>query len=671
MTVRPAAATIPFAQYRRAFAFVAPYWRGLVFVLVLGAFSTGVGLLQPFISRILIDDALLRLNVHALRRVVLLMGVVSITGFVLNILSSYRYVKLSASCLFDMRLAVYTHLQRVSPRYFARTKLGDIVSRLNNDIGEVQRICSDTLLSVFSSLVFLAGSIGFMIWLNWRLFLISVSVLPIAVLAMRSYQARLTDTTRDLRGRSADLGSFLIESLLGMRLIVAYGNEQREAGRFRSLNERFIDSLLRMQVASFLAGAFPGTVLTLSTAVVFLYGGSLVIGGHLTIGGLVAFMAYHLRLLSPVQNLMGIYSNLVTGGVALGRVFEVLDVPVEVRQLPTANPLPRIRGDIAFENVRFRYEEKSIVLSDVSFRIPAGSLCVLVGPSGAGKSTVADLLLRFYDPEAGAITIDGHSLRDLRLEDLRRHIAVVEQTPYLFHAPLRENLAYGKPDATLDEIEACARAAALESFVRALPEGYDTVLGERGCTVSAGERQRIALARALLRNPSILIMDEPTASLDPASEFAITGDFVRAREHRTTLLITHRMSLVDLADQVVVIEGGRIAQTGTPRALLAGAGFLPGSFNLPEFQLGPRHDATCTYGHYRQRHQFRPPARGQRLRRGGDNFRGRQRFVSGLSWTRNRGCRSDSRNGSPCGTVCGQGVRSDPGNQSGNRSAGH
>ncbi len=585
MTVRPAA-TIPFAQYRRAFAFVAPYWRGLVFVLLLGAFSTGVGLLQPYISRILIDDALLRLNMHTLRQVVLLMGVVSIVGFVLNILSSYRYVKLSASCLFDMRLAVYRHLQQLSPRYFSRTKLGDIVSRLNNDIGEVQRVCSDTLLSVFSSLVFLVGSIGFMVWLNWRLFLISVSVLPIAVLAMRAYQQRLTTATRDLRERSADLGSFLIESLLGMRLVVAYGNEQREAGKFQALNQSFIDSLLRMQVASFLAGAFPGTVLTLSTAVVFLYGGSLVIGGQLTIGSLVAFMAYHLRLLSPVQNLMGIYSNLVTGGVALGRVFEVLDVPVEVRELPAAIPLSGVRGDIAFHNVRFRYDEKSPVLEDVSFRIPAGSLCVLIGPSGAGKSTVADLLLRFYDPESGTITLDGYSLCGLRLEDVRRHVAVVEQTPCLFHATLRDNIAYGKPEATQREIEKCVQAAALESFVQALPLGLETVIGERGATISAGERQRIALARALLRKPSILIMDEPTASLDPAAEFAITGDFVRARENRTTLLITHRMSLVDLADEVIAIEGGRIVQTGTPRSLLGAPGFLSRQFQLAGISTG-------------------------------------------------------------------------------------
>jgi ATP-binding cassette subfamily B protein len=553
--------TIPFAQYKRALAYVVPYWRGLLAVMLLGLFSTAVGLVQPYISRLLIDDALLRRNLHALTMIAIAMVVVTIVGFVLNIASSYYYVRLSAESLFDMRLAVYRHLQQLSPRYFTQKKLGDIVSRINNDIGEVQRVCSDTLLSVLSNLLFLVGSIAIMSWLNWRLMLASIALLPVGIFALRHYQGRLTVQTADLRQRSSDLGSFLIESLLGMRLIVASATEKFEAERFREYNSSFIRSLLSMQVLSFLASAMPSTVLTLSTAIVFLYGGKLVIAQQLTVGGLVAFMAYHLKLLSPVQNLLGIYTNLLTGGVSLGRVFEVMDVPVEVKEVANPVPLPCVRHAITFENVRFQYGQDVPVLRDVSFTIPAGQMCAIVGASGAGKSTLADLLLRFHDVDSGSISIDGRDIRELRLEDLRRQVAMVEQTPYFFRASIRENIAYGRPEATLEEIRDCAAAAAIDSFIQSLPNGYETILGERGLTLSVGERQRIALARALLRDPRILILDEPTSALDPVAEAAVTRELLNVLRGRTSILITHRMSLAEMADMLVVIEVGCVLES--------------------------------------------------------------------------------------------------------------
>ena len=577
--------TIPFAQYRRALAYVAPYWRGFAFVTLLGLLSTLIALAQPYISRLLIDDALLRRNFHALAEVAALMVAITVAGFAVNIVSSYRYVRLSAECLFDMRLAVYRHLQSLSPRFLAKSKLGDIVSRINNDIGEVQRICSDTLLSVLSNVLFLVGSLAVMASLNWRLFLASIALLPVSVIALRHYQQRLTIETKILRERSSDLGSFLIETLQAMRLVVATGNEHREAEEFRRRNSRFLQSLLSMQMMAFLASALPGAVLTASIAIVFLYGGKLVIDNHLTIGGLVAFMAYHLRLLSPVQVMLGTYTNLLTGGVALGRVFELLDVPVEVQESPSAIAHPAFRGDVAFDRVRFRYSQDVPVLEDVSFQIPAGSLCAIVGASGSGKSTISDLLLRFYDPESGAVTIDGIDLRNLRLQDLRREVALVEQTPFLFRATIRENIAYGKPGATLDEIRGAARLASVDEFISSLPQGYDTIVGERGCTVSAGERQRIALARALLRNPSVLIMDEPTAALDPVSEAAIAHALSQTLRGRTAILITHRISLVEIADLVVVLDSGRIVETGAPRELASGDTALSRQFRLANLSV--------------------------------------------------------------------------------------
>ena len=528
------------AEYRRVLGFLRPYRGRLILVIAVSLVSTLLGLAQPYISKLLIDEALLRRNWNALLLVAGLMVAVTVLGFALNILSSYRYVQVSAGVLFDMRLALYQHLQRLSPRFYARTRLGDIVSRLNNDIAEVQRVTSDALLSLLANIVFLIGSAAIMLWMEWRLFLLSVAVLPVSALALRHYQQRLTGRVRTLRERSADIGSFLIESLQGMRLVVTSAAEDHEVARFRERNRGFVDALLQMQLTSYLAGGAPGAILTLSTAALFLYGGKLVIDGSLTIGSLVAILAYHLRLLGPVQNLMSLHTNLVAGAVSLSRLFELQDAPVEVIERPDAARLLHPQGSITFENVTFRYDPDTPVLEGVSFHVPAGTVCAVVGPSGAGKSTIADLILRLYDPDSGRILLDGRDLRDLRLEDLRRAVALVEQTPYLFHASIRENISYACPDATADQIIAAARAAAL-------PGPYDTIVGERGTALSAGERQRIAIARALLRDPRILVLDEPTAALDAANEQAI-APILRGR---TVILITHKPALMALADQVV------------------------------------------------------------------------------------------------------------------------
>jgi ATP-binding cassette subfamily B protein len=275
-----------------------------------------------------------------------------------------------------------------------------------------------------------------------------------------------------------------------------------------------------------------------------------------------------------VHTLLGSYTNLVTGGVSLGRVFELFDTPAEVQESANAVSCGKLRGEISFNHVRFRFSPDTPVLENVSFHVPPGSICAVVGASGAGKSTLADLIVRFYDPDSGAVAIDGHDIRSLRLSDIRREVALVEQTPYLFRASVRENIAYGKPGATLDEIRACARSAAIDSFIASLPEGYDTIIGERGSTMSAGERQRIALARSLLRDPSVLVMDEPTSALDPASESSIADALFGAFAGRTVILITHRMSLAEKADKMVVLENGRIVQQGIPRELLSTQGGL-------------------------------------------------------------------------------------------------
>ncbi len=541
------------AGYRRVLPFIVPYWPRLTIVLLTGVAATGFGLLQPYISKLLVDDALLKRNMRMLVIVSGLMFGITVVGFVLNILSSFQYVRVSASVLFDMRLALYRHLQSLSPRFWARSKLGDVVSRINNDIAEVQRVSADSLLSVLSNVVFLIGSAAIMLSLSPRLFLVSVAAVPASVWALQHYQHRLATRVRAVRERSSEIGSFLLETLLGIRLVVSARAENREAENFRVRNQSFLDALLGMQLTAFLSGAVPGTILTLSTAAIFFYGGKMVIDGALTTGSLVAIMSYHLRLLSPVQNLMGLYSNLVSGSVSLVRVWELFDTKAEIAERAEAKPLGEVRGEIEFDRVSFRYGNEA-VLRDLSFRVEPGTICAILGPSGAGKSTLADLLVRFYDPDAGAIRIDGRDLRDLPLADVRRAILLVDQSPYLFHATVRENITYTRPGASDDEIADAARAASIHERILALPDGYDTVIAERGQTLSAGERQRIALARALLADPKVLVLDEPTSALDEANERAIAETLVKATAGRTAILITHRASLARIAHQTIFLD---------------------------------------------------------------------------------------------------------------------
>jgi ATP-binding cassette subfamily B protein len=544
---------IPIKKYRRVLPFIAPYWPRLVFVLLTGVAATGFGLLQPYISKLLVDDALLKHNMRMLVVVSGLMFGIAVLGFVLNISSSYQYVRVSASVLFDMRLALYRHLQSLSPRFWARNKLGDVVSRINNDIAEVQRVSADSLLSVLSNVVFLAGSAAIMISLSPRIFLLSVAAVPASIWALQHYQHRLATRVRAVRERSSDIGSFLLETLLGIRLVISSRAESREVEKFRKRNQNFLDALMSMQLTSFMSGAVPGTILTLATAAIFFYGGKMVIEGSLTTGSLVALMSYHLRLLSPVQNLMGLYTNLVSGAVSLGRVWELFDTHAEIVERGGAQPLGEVRGEIEFDRVSFRYGSEA-VLEDLSFRVTPGTICAILGPSGAGKSTLADLMIRFYDPDAGAIRIDGRDLRDIPLADVRGAILLVDQAPYLFHASVRENITYARPGASDDEIADAARAASIHERILALPDGYDTIIAERGQTLSAGERQRIALARALLANPKVLVLDEPTSALDEANERAIAETLVRVAEGRTAILITHRASLARIAHQTIVLD---------------------------------------------------------------------------------------------------------------------
>jgi ATP-binding cassette, subfamily B, bacterial len=596
---------------RRVLAYGRPYRMKIIFMLITILFTTGLGLLTPLILRELIDNTLPTGDAARLNLLAVGLVMIPLVSGGIRIIQRRLNASIGEGVIYDLRVALYDHLQKLSLHFFTHTKTGELMSRLNNDVIDAQRAISNTIVEIITNLLTVVATLAVMLALEWRLTILGVAVLPVFILVARRIGSVLREIARSQMRYNAQMNAMMGETLniSGSLLVKLFGRRAMEVGRFEDRASKVRDTGIRRAVIGAQFFVIIGLVSAIGTALVYWVGGHLVLSGAFTIGTIVAFGAYLTQLYGPLQALTNAPVDFATSVVSFERVFEVIDLPLEIEEPPDAVELETVQGRLEFDNVTFRYEidESSLLsvverynedsvtatlsgeeshepkpvtdgapsqareqaLNDITFVIEPGELVALVGPSGAGKTTLTYLIPRLYDPTEGRVLIDRHDLRTVTLESLAAQIGMVTQETYLFHDTIRTNLLYARLDATQDEIEAAAQTANIHDFIMGLPEGYDTIVGERGYRLSGGEKQRLALARVILKDPRILVLDEATSSLDSHSEALIQDALKKVMAGRTSIVIAHRLSTILAADQILVMDRGQIVEHGTHQELLA------------------------------------------------------------------------------------------------------
>jgi len=618
---------VTWSLLKRVLGYSTPYRWMIIGMLLLILASSGLALVTPLIMRDLIDVTIPSGN---LRRLALLSGALLLVPALnggINVIQRRLNARVGEGVIYDLRAALFAHLQRMSLRFFTNTKVGELMSRLNNDVVGAQNAISNTLVGIVTNIVQAVVILTVMLSLEWHLTLISVIILPLFILVARRLGGRLREIARQQLDANAQMNALMNETLniSGALLVKLFGRAPVEVNRFQQRAAVVRDLGIRRAVLGTIFFVIIGLISAVGSALVYGMGGFLVMRGAFTIGTIVAFGAYLSSLYGSLSGLANAPVEFATSIVSFERVFEVIDLPLEIADAPDAVALKEVNGELVFENVTFQYdsgeknllsqvhrfgqmhevtatlsggtdsasgkdhrgekphavdgavEEESAVhsqarlqaLQDISFRVIPGQLVALVGPSGAGKTTLTYLIPRLYDPTQGRILIDGHDLRQVTLESLSAQIGMVTQETHLFHDTIRTNLLYARLDATQAEVEAAATAANIHNFIMDLPDGYDTVVGERGYRLSGGEKQRIALARVILKDPCILVLDEATSHLDSESEGLIQEALKRVMAGRTSIVIAHRLSTILAADQILVFDRGQIVEQGTHQTLLA------------------------------------------------------------------------------------------------------
>jgi ATP-binding cassette subfamily B protein len=584
--------TVTKGTVRRVLGFARPYRAMLTGFMTTILLAALVDLVPPLLFREIIDGAIADRDRG---QVDLLAGLIVAAAFVtagLSLAERWWSSRIGEGLIYDLRIALYDHVQRMPMAFFTRVQTGSLISRMNNDVIGAQRAMTGTLGQVLSNVIVLATTLVAMFLLEWRLTLLALALLPVFVLPTKRVGRRLQALTRQSMELNAGMNTTMTERLnvSGAQLVKLFGRHDSEIDEFGSRAGQVRDIGIRSAMygrSFFIALSLVGAV---GTAVIYWVGGRLAISGTISIGTLAAMGLFVARIYMPLTSLTNARVDIMTAFVSFDRVFEVLDTPNDILDRPGAFDLVSPRGDVSIDTVSFTYPTTSgalaslegdtagpqtsagPVLTDVSAEIPAGSLVALVGPSGAGKSTLAALVPRLYDVDDGAIRVDGHDVRDLTQDSLRRAIGVVSQDPHLFHTSVGDNLRYARPDATQDEIEDACRAAQIHDMIASLPDGYDTLVGERGYRFSGGEKQRVAIARMLLKDPCIVILDEATSHLDSENESLVQQALTGALEGRTSIVIAHRLSTITAADMILVLDQGQLVERGSHGELLGQGG---------------------------------------------------------------------------------------------------
>jgi subfamily B ATP-binding cassette protein MsbA len=487
---------------------------------------------------------------------------------------------------YDLRLSIYAHIQRLSLAFHDQKRTGDLISRVTDDIEAIQSFIMNGMLGVLINVMTLVGMIGVMFYLNWQFTLIALSVVPVLFVMIYSYTRRIKKASREVRKKEGEITSVVEEVLSSIRVVKAFAREDYEVRRLEQESLEALDVALRARSLKAKLTPLVGIVVAVGTGLVLWFGAKLVLTGALSAGGLVVFILYLGKMYKPMQEISKMTDTYSKAAVGYERIQEILQTAVDVKDAPRARRAPKLHGDITFESVSFSYNDDSPILTDVSLEIKAGQVSALVGPTGAGKTSIISLIPRFYDPSSGVIKIDGTDIKQFQQRSLRNQMSFVLQETVLFHAPLWQNIAYGKPNCTRNEIIKAAELANASEFIGKMPDGYNTMIGERGMTLSGGQRQRIAIARAVIRDTPILILDEPTSGLDSASEKLVFEALDRLMEGKTVVVIAHRLSTIQKADVIFVVKDGQIIERGNHEELMNLHGVYAELHNLQFQEVG-------------------------------------------------------------------------------------
>ncbi|HHY45165.1 MAG TPA: ABC transporter ATP-binding protein [Firmicutes bacterium] len=565
---------------KRLTKFAVPYWKIYVITFILVFAITGMELVQPLIVKWIVDDIFGNRAWDRLLWGVLLMAGASAVAAALGYAQRYGMSWAGQRIIFDIRNKLYEHLQQLSFSFYDKAQTGQLMSRVTADVEQTRNFLAHQIIRIVAATVRFIASIALMLSLDWRLTLVAMIPVPILAWRVKIYSTVIRPRFWAIQQMLAVLTATLQENVTGQRVVKAFARKQHETEKFERDNMELLKKNIDTVRASAANEAGMMLLVESSLALIFFWGGRQIIAGALSVGTLVAFNALMLDTLRQVR-MLGMWVSGVQRTIAAGdRIFEILDTKADVTDKPDAKPLPRVKGAVTFENVSFAYDGENMVLEDINFSVKPGETIAVLGGTGSGKSTLINLIPRFYDVTKGRILVDGHDIRDVTLESLRRNIGVVTQETFLFSASLRDNIAYGKPEATEEEIRRAAKAAHIDDFIGSLPNGYDTVIGERGVGLSGGQKQRVAIARALLMDARILLLDESTSSVDVETEMQIQKAFTELLKDRTSFIIAQRLSTVRNADRIIVLDKGRIVEEGTHETLLKKGGIYTAIYDL-------------------------------------------------------------------------------------------